>query len=147
MGGMGSQNPFDGFSVFDNLPWYWESKILSHGYQSFNFKKIEEHQFDNLKNIYEELSNINPFCSLIILGIYKSRTFFDVMFFSFNIIQELIIYNKKSLLKKDLLLIKENKMYLPIKREDKKYIVDESLNNFRDVIVNKNFLRSIELLK
>lgn len=117
MHGTGIQNPFDGFSVFYDSPWYWESKLLK-GYQAFNFKKIEKHQIDNLFFIKQELDHCY---SLIILGIYEPRKYFDVLFFDITCIKNLINLNKKSLLKKELLELKEQEYTFPIIRQDGKY--------------------------
>ena len=46
-GGMGSQNPFDGFGIINGKPLYYEAKIIKGGIYSFNFNKIEVHQYKN----------------------------------------------------------------------------------------------------
>ena len=54
VGGISIQNPFDGISVVDGKPWYWENKLIKGFYTSFNFRKIEDHQLVNLSKIKRE---------------------------------------------------------------------------------------------
>ena len=107
IGGISVQNPFDGFSVMHNLPWYWESKLLK-GYKAFNFKKIEDHQIENLLKIKNGLGN--NCCSLIILGVFEPRQYFDIFFFDISYIVKLM-NKKKSILKKELLELKKSDNY------------------------------------
>lgn len=123
MMGTGIQNPFDGFSVMHNLPWYWESKLLK-GYKAFNFKKIEDHQIENLLKIKDGLGD-NCY-SLIILGVFEPRQYFDIFFFDTGYIMDRIVEGKKSILKKELLEIKENEKYKKIIRIENKYWIEET---------------------
>ena len=123
LGGTGIQNPFDGFSVFKGMPIYWEIKRLV-DYQAFNFKKIKEHQINNLRLIKNLLPS--ALC-LIILAIWKKRRFLDLYLFDIDyIIYNQEVLNKKSLLKKELLMLKENNEYLLVK--NKKFNIDNLLN-------------------
>lgn len=119
MHGTGTQKPFDGFSVFLNSSWYWESKFLK-GYQAFNFKRIESHQMDSLLYIKKELDKVY---SLIILGVYYPRKYFDLYFFDIDYIYNLID-SKKSILKKELLDLKNNHSIKIIRKDDKYWIED-----------------------
>ena len=111
--GVGSQRPFDGFSVFNQKNFYWETKLLK-GYQAFSFGKIEEHQLLNLLLIKQK----NQLAiSLIILGVFIPYKFFDLFFFDINFIHKHILKGKKSFLKKELLFFKERNLFLSIKKE------------------------------
>lgn len=134
MGGTGIQNPFDGFGVYNKYSIYWEAKLLK-SYQAFNFKKIESHQLKNLIDINNIL--LNNCYTIIVLGIFESRKYFDVYFFDIKYIDKLIKNNKKSVLKKELLELKKQDMYLPIFRDKKlkKYYIDNIHNIYNKVIL------------
>lgn len=136
--GQFSQNPFDGFSVFKKMPWYWESKLLK-GYQALNFKRIEEHQFDSLWKIYNE---IMAYC-LILIGVYEPRKYFDLFLFDIDTINLAKSVDKKSFLKKELLFLKEKEMYIPMYRDKelKDYTFDCS--NIQEKIIMQYHLRKI----
>ncbi len=113
MQGVGGQRPFDGFSVFNNKSFYWETKLLK-GYQAFSFKKIEEHQLLNLLIIKQKNQSA---ISLILLGVFMPYKYFDLFFFDKDFIHKLILEGKKSFLKKELLSFKERNTHLSIKKE------------------------------
>jgi hypothetical protein len=138
LGGSGVKNPFDGFSVFKKMPWYWESKLIKE-YQALNFRKIEDHQFDSLWKIYSE---IMAYC-LILVGVYKPRKYFDLFLFDIDTINLAKSVDKKSFLKKELLLLKEKEMYIPMykDKELKDYTFDCS--NIQEKIIMQYHLRKI----
>ena len=138
VGGVSVQNPFDGFSVFQKMPWYFESKLLK-SYQAFNFKKIEDHQFNSLWKIYQE---IMAYC-LILVGVYEPRKYFDLFLFDIDIIPLAKSIGKKSILKKELLLLKEKEMYIPLYRDKelKDYTFD--CNNIQEKIITEYHLKKI----
>jgi len=120
LGGMGIQNPFDGFSVFQNKSLYWETKLL-HGFKAFNFKEIKPHQLENLLQIKKEKPD--AIC-LINLGIFIPYKSLDILFFDIKFIAALIDKGKKSILKKELLEYKRNCLFLTTTIINKKRCFD-----------------------
>jgi len=115
MGGQGSQNPFDGFSVCFDQAWYWESKLIKEGYYAFNFNKIEEHQWGNLLRIKKEMPTAN---CVIIVGFWASRSFFEYLVFDVVCLWKMKNQGQKSIKKTELeklrkkgynMIIKKNK--------------------------------------
>ncbi len=98
------QKPFDGFGVLNNKPLYVESKLIKKGMYSFNFNKIEGHQYENLKNITDSLDLEIPdkFYTLYAIGFFKPRDFFRILFFNHKTIEYLKLKGKESILKKEL---------------------------------------------
>jgi len=136
MGGSGIQNPFDGFSVFNGLPWYWESKLIKNGYHSFNFKSIEDHQFSNLSKISTDLKD--KCYTLIILGIYLKYKYFEVMMFDVYYIMNLISKGKNSLLQKELLKIRDKGYVSQIQNIDGEKVLT-NLENLESRIIFKDY--------
>lgn len=114
LGGTGIQNPFDGFSVWNSVTYFWETKFQK-DYKAFNFNRIEEHQHNSLNLINKQGCKNTK--TVIILGIWKSRDFFHVYFFDYDSIKGLKDTGKKSLLKKELESLKEQEKYLEIKKK------------------------------
>jgi hypothetical protein len=137
MGGMGVQNPFDGFSAVNSDIIFWEGKLIK-SYKAFNFKAIEEHQIKNLLFLKTNTSCI----SVIILGVFESRKYFDVYFFDIELIQWLKHEQlKKSFLKKELLKFRENLLHLSIYRDEGKYEI--GIDQYKSVIINYNIFRQL----
>jgi hypothetical protein len=111
--GIAIQNPFDLFGVIQGRPSYIESKLIKGGIYSFNFDKIEDHQFANLLKI-ENCIKVPHHC-LIAVGFYKPRELKIVMFFDFMYIWNEKQNGRKSFLKKELEVYYNNNMFLPIK--------------------------------
>lgn len=110
-GGLGIQNPFDHFGVFNGKPLYSESKILKK-IEAFNFNKIEEHQYENL-NFYQNALRGNCY-TLVFLGIYIPRKMKVIIPFDFGFIYHTRLSGKKSFLKKELEFFLEKGLFLPI---------------------------------
>jgi hypothetical protein len=126
------QNPYDYISANPYMISFVECKLLK-GYQSFNFGHIREHQIYNLmliKNAIDNLKISDKVFSLICLGIWESRKYFDVMFFDISYIYNLMQMGKKSLLKKELLDIKESGYYKTIKKG-----LIENIENIKNVVI------------
>jgi len=113
VGGYGIQNPFDGFSTVLNKNLYWEGKIIKGGIYSFNFNRIEKHQYDNLLQIKSQ--NDKNIC-IVNLAIWKSRSFFYFLLLDIKLIEYLITNNKNSLLGKELKVIIDNNIFLSVKK-------------------------------
>lgn len=111
------QRPYDGFGFLNYSPLYWEGKFQK-GYKAFNFKRIEDHQIDNL-TIAQVLSKKNkiPVYSCVALGVWQSREYFDVFFFDIESLNQLIGSGKKSILKKELEHLKVKGMCVPVKKK------------------------------
>jgi len=106
-----TQKPYDGYGIINHLPAYIECKFKKE-IDAFNFNKIEPHQLRNLTTIRKELSV--PNYSLIVLGLWKSREYFNIMFFDIEYINTLISLGKKSILKKELEELLRLNKFLPV---------------------------------
>jgi len=114
VGGMGVENPFDGFSILPGKPVYWESKLLK-GYKAFNFQLIKQHQYDNLIVIKNLLPD--SYC-LIFVGVFVPYKYFDLYAFDIEFIKYLREEkHKKSILKKELYEYKRINRYAEIKKD------------------------------
>lgn len=112
-----SKKPFDGFAVDENKTYFMEGKLIKSVYGSFNFNILEDHQIENLSTIWEKTRNRPDVFSLVYVGWWKRRTLFDVLFIDIDLILHLISQGKSSILKKELLLLKNEDLFLPIKKE------------------------------
>lgn len=110
-GGIGIQNPFDHFGVYNGKPLYSESKILKK-LESFAFSKIEDHQYENLSFFSKALSD--KCYTLIFLGIYVPHKMKILMTFDFDFLYEQKLTGKKSFFKKELDAWIEKGMFLDI---------------------------------
>jgi penicillin-binding protein-related factor A (putative recombinase) len=111
--GQGVQLPFDHFGVFNGKPLYMESKLIK-GIYSFNFNRIEEHQFNNLMWLK---SHIKDALCLVPIGFYVPRKTTYVLWFDILTIESLTKQGKTSILKKELERYIEQGMFLEIKSE------------------------------
>lgn len=112
--------PFDLFGLTPINIIFAESKLLK-GYKAFSFDRIRDHQVENLTTI-KRISSKSLFAewvyTLIILGVWVIRKELSIYIFDINAITYLRDnLHKLSLLKKDLLLLKEREYYLPIQKE------------------------------
>jgi len=108
-----SKRPFDIFSCAFGRNWYVENKLVKGGYYSFNFNRIEDHQWNNLQKIHNDnKNNITVFG----IGFYEKRKIFDFIVLDL----ELAKYLKESqgsIKRKELLTLKENDMMITIKKK------------------------------
>ena len=140
VGGIGIQNPFDIFGIINNKPLYQETKLVK-GLYAFNFNRIEKHQFENLTFIENLLSKTIPdkFYSLIVVGFYKPRKFFYVMFFNIKTLNEFKKSGIMSIKKKELQKYIEEGKYLSVVWETdktgkrKQFVKD--INRIDEVII------------
>ena len=73
-----NKRPFDLFGICDEYSFYFECKLLKNKYQSFNFKRFEEHQIDSLKRIKDKNFMLNnKLLTLLVIGIWESRNRFS----------------------------------------------------------------------
>jgi len=114
VGGYGIQNPFDGFTVAFDKHIYWEGKIVKGGFYSFNFNRIEDHQYNNLLQIRDQLHSI----CIINLAIWQSRKFFYFLLFDIELIKYLKDKNKNSFIGKELKQFVDNNLYLEVKKKE-----------------------------
>lgn len=133
------KRPFDIFCVNPFFTAYIESKMLK-GYKAFNFKHIREHQLKSLLDIRYSVPKqyLKYVFSLIAVGVWESRKYFDVYFFDINAIKILIDFGIKSILKKEFKALKESNKYLEI---HKNKIV--GLSNLKNKIIGQNELTNI----
>jgi len=111
-----SKKPFDLFAVTKDIIFYGEGKLIKGGYSSFNFNRIEDHQIKNLTDISTfKHSNI---ISCVYVGFWESRKIYNVLFIDIDLINYLIKNNKKSILKKELLILDESGYLNKIKKFD-----------------------------
>jgi penicillin-binding protein-related factor A (putative recombinase) len=101
-----NKRPFDGFVIGKNFGTVcWEAKF-QRTYKAFSFSLIQPHQIENLTKISNfKLEKVFP---LIILGVWESRKYFDIFLFDINYILNLTKREKKSILFKELLELKDN---------------------------------------
>lgn len=103
--------PFDGFGIFNGVPVYWESKNLKKP-QSFNFKRLEDHQIFNLLEIKNRLKDENHTWLLICVDFGRA----DKRVFLFRDME----YINKRKTEKDSILKKEfesRRNYVKIKKQ------------------------------
>lgn len=138
------QKPFDGFGILNNKPLYVEAKLIKNGMYSFNFNKIEDHQYENLERIANSLNKSigGSFYAIYMIGFFKSRDFFRVLCFSHETIRAMKEEGKKSLKKKELEAYIDSGKYLDIKYESidmggkkKRYQFIQNLKNIDGVII------------
>ncbi len=111
-----SKKPFDGWSVTSENVYFLEGKLLKNSYGSFNFSKLESHQYDSL-NLISSLTKTQPNVkSLVYIVWWQSRVIYDLLFIDIRLIQYLQNLGKKSILKKEALKIKENDLMFSIKK-------------------------------
>ena len=127
VGGVGSQNPFDGFSVMQGTVYFWETKLLKE-FKALNFKRIEEHQYESLTTIRDQC----PEClCFVIAGIWIPRQCLELYLFDIDLLNWLRVA-KKSILQKELLRLREAKMMLPVIKKEfdvlhtREAIIDET---------------------
>jgi len=110
---MSNPRPFDGFAVGNFGTLFWEAKFQRE-YKAFSFSHIQPHQIENLTKISNlKKEKVYP---LIILGIWESRKYFDIFLFHIDFINELIKKGKSSIIKVELLELKE-KYAIPVKNK------------------------------
>jgi len=104
------KRPFDGFAVLDSFQYYFETKLLK-GYQAFPFRKLSEHQINNLCLINKNSVFTTP---IIIVGIYLYRIGFDLFFIQPNMkAWEMHC----SILKSQIEELRDKGLYLPLRKQ------------------------------
>jgi len=137
IGGVSIQNPFDGISVIGKDNIYYESKLLK-PLKAFNFNLIEDHQYYNL-NLIKEQNPVN--ICLYTIGAYEPRKYFYLFLFDSELIKNLRNSGKKSILKKEFMLLINRGNYYKIERIDNKYCI--YFNNIRDSIITNTIWEEI----
>lgn len=134
-----SKKPFDYFAACNGFILYGESKLLK-GYKSFNFSNIRHHQIEALKQAKESAISVDPrkILSVISVGVWSSRKFFDVFFIDIGVILNLMGEGKNSILKKELLCLK-NGAHPPFKIvrglvEDMENLPDRVIRSSSDIL-------------
>jgi penicillin-binding protein-related factor A (putative recombinase) len=107
------KRPYDLYFAYKGRTTHIESKFLKIGYQAFNLKRIEDHQYDNLILISK---NTDPFDAIVAVAVWEPRKIFDAFFFTIQLLDEL---RKKmtSINKKTLLALKDAGYALSIKKD------------------------------
>lgn len=114
---MASKNPFDLFGITENYIFYFESK-LSKKWEAFAFSRIEDHQINNLLKIREIVSSTNfPVLTCITFAIWLPRKDIELFVFSIGLIEKLIKEGKKSINKKELEKLSNDKKSIIIKKK------------------------------
>ncbi len=108
------KRPYDLYYVYRGETVHVEAKFLKGGYQAFNLKRVEDHQYDNLLTISK---NSSPMQALVAVAIWESRITYDAFFFTINVLDELR-REVKSINKKKLLSLKEAGWALPVAKQD-----------------------------
>ncbi|MBA7684520.1 hypothetical protein ES703_92924 [subsurface metagenome] len=108
------KKPFDGFSVMPGKIYFWEAKFLN-GYRAFPLSSIRDHQLEALLKIDSLIDNMETY-PMIILGVYLLRKGFNLFFFDISYIKLLQEKGAKSILKTELLEIKAEGKFLPLRK-------------------------------
>ena len=116
-----SQRPFDLFGSWNNKCFFVESKMEKSEHGSFNFKRLADHQKDALDKF--NIASGDSADSLVVLAYWQSRSLFEVYVFDYTLIKKLLESGKKSIIKKEILILKENDFYVNIRK--KKFNVTE----------------------
>lgn len=128
------KKPFDYFGCTDDFFIFGESKLVK-GLYSFNFNRIQPHQFESLNKVRSSanlLDYINCH-ALVTVGFWESRKFFYVLFFDIWAIKSLINCGKNSLTKKDIQILIDNNCHMNIKKGlvvDMQYLPHHIIYNF-----------------
>lgn len=129
--------PYDYYGTLpDGRPIHSESKLVkpqttTQMLSSFSFKKIEDHQFENL-NAQASIRNRNNRDTVLLysIGYWKSRKYFIVFFFDVDYIRKLKAEGKTSFTGKEMQEFYDKGLYLEIK---KKHL---DFNKIDDVIIS-----------
>lgn len=126
-------NPFDGIGLTSNFIIFFETKLLKE-YKAFSFSKIAPHQFGNIGRIEEIVKDsiVLSECvyPLFICGIYIPYKGVDLFFFHYRYILNRKMDGDKSVKKKELLVLKDKGLYLPVKKKI------FQVNKIPEVIIN-----------
>lgn len=113
------KRPFDGFAISDQGVFFLEGKLIKGNYSSFNFSILETHQIYSLNLINSiQVQYPNKICyPLVYVAWWVSRQIFDVAFFDMGVIKQLQDSGKNSLIKKEILRLKDKGLFIPIKKQ------------------------------
>lgn len=128
------KRPFDIFACILGKNIYMENKMQNNGYKSFNYEnKLEDHQKDALHKIKHD--NHNNVC-LVGLGVWERYKTFELLLFDYQLIDYLKSnLNKNSLLKKELIKLKQNEYAISITK--KKFDVESIFSKIITIDIYK----------
>lgn len=112
---MAVKRPFDGFGMFPDSPFYYETKLIKGGYKALSFSRIEEHQIESLLKIRSLKLDAN---CVVIACVWEPRKIFELYVLDIILMVHLIDSGKKSILKKEFLELKEKGYAIPIKKKE-----------------------------
>jgi len=120
---MSSQRPFDIIFAYDGKSYFLESKLEKTNFCSFSLLRLAEHQVDWLTkfNNYSGLSGR----SLVALCYWEPRKTFDMFLFDWSFLERLLKEGKKSILKKEILELRNKEYFTKISQSSFK--IDEAL--------------------
>lgn len=104
---------FDGIASFENKFWAIESKLIKGNFTSFNFKRLEQHQIDNLLKIRMQTINASGVESVVIVGYFEPRKICGIFIFDILAIVDLLGKDIWSL-KQDKILRMKEKFFINI---------------------------------
>ena len=107
------KRPYDLYFAYRGRTTHVESKFLKGGYQAFNLKRVEDHQYDNLLLISK---NTDPLDAIVAVAVWEPRKIFDAFFFTIQLLDELR-KEMTSINKKTLLSLKDAGYALGIKKD------------------------------
>ena len=141
MHGTGIQNMFDMFTIgkgYDTLYIYYvESKLIKGEYTSFNFNRLEDHQYECLSSIhaiYDAFSSLTSriqVLPVVCVGWWVPRKLYSSLWISIDLIRYLRERGLNSILKKTVLKIKEAGMFVDFntdKELKKKFLSIKEVN-------------------
>jgi len=107
------KRPYDLYYVYERRTVHVESKFLKGGYQAFNLKRVEDHQYANLLLISK---NADPLDAIVAVGVWEPRKIFDAFFFTIQLLDELR-GEMTSINKKTLLALRDAGFALSVKKD------------------------------
>jgi hypothetical protein len=105
------KRPYDLYYVWGGDTTHVETKFLK-GYQAFNLKRVEDHQYANLLTISRNAPSLN---AIVAVAIWEPRITYDAFFFTIDLLDELR-QKITSINKKTLLSLRETGKFLEIKK-------------------------------
>jgi len=132
------KRPFDLFGCYEGIPVYFEGKFQK-GLKAFNFSHIRDHQIENLLELQNISKNYNKeMITGFTLGVYEPRKYFYLLTFEPDLINQLIISEKKSIIKVELLKLINSSKFVSIKKKkfDSSKMIESiiSLEDWRNII-------------
>ncbi|MDA3854610.1 MAG: hypothetical protein PF569_00015 [Candidatus Woesearchaeota archaeon] len=121
-----TKRPFDIFACVLGKNIYIENKFLNNGYASFPFSRLEDHQRSSLIKIKKDRKQNE---TLVGVGFWKRYGYYTFMVMDYSLIEYLERLGKKSILKKEQIVLLDKGYMIPINKKefDPKLVIDKNL--------------------